>query len=302
VNRNGKLQLELVDVFGVRLAERVDIKLSHQELSDRRLVRSANARNRMRIGDLHAAPQGLYKLEVDPPSYLPVGQFVNIPATGMADRTLVLPVDPGKVVRVAFPEYSTLARGRDLLERSANVRDFPGLSGQSLYDRLDDIRRAGLLNILAKCGRTVLATGATVLSHLLELLELRGDRFYVKVPHRLREDVVNSIPEGGFHPVNGALHRPPDGYTRAGSYKTPDRYGNLQLTFFAGPAPDDWVADVDIDDAGGVEHVFQVLRNELTGRPTHPYAIHQILVRYQEIDPSYRFILRETSAAKRTIP
>ena len=51
----------------------------------------------------------------------------------------------------------------------------------------------------------------------------------------------------------------------------------------------DCVADIDIDDANGLEHVFQVLRNRLSGNPTHPYNIHEILVGYQHLDPGYTF-------------
>jgi hypothetical protein len=29
----------------------------------------------------------------------------------------------------------------------------------------------------------------------------------------------------------------------------------------------------------------------VTGRPTHPYDIHQILIATQELDPGYRFVL-----------
>ena len=47
---------------------------------------------------------------------------------------------------------------------------------------------------------------------------------------------------------------------------------------------------IDIDDAAGLGHVFQVLRNHLTGNPTHPYNIHQILIAHQHLDPGYRLI------------
>jgi hypothetical protein len=33
--------------------------------------------------------------------------------------------------------------------------------------------------------------------------------------------------------------------------------------------------------------VFQVLRNQLTNRPTHPYDIHELLHFYQKLDPGY---------------
>jgi hypothetical protein len=54
---------------------------------------------------------------------------------------------------------------------------------------------------------------------------------------------------------------------------------------------DEFVADIDIDDAGGLLHIFQVLRNNITMSPTHPYNIHQILAKHQHLDPGYRFNL-----------
>ncbi|HEX6176135.1 MAG TPA: hypothetical protein VF089_19165 [Candidatus Binatia bacterium] len=48
----------------------------------------------------------------------------------------------------------------------------------------------------------------------------------------------------------------------------------------------------DIDDAAGLEHVFQVVRNRLSGSPTHPYNIHEILVGHQKLDPGYRFQIK----------
>jgi hypothetical protein len=77
------------------------------------------------------------------------------------------------------------------------------------------------------------------------------------------------------------------GFNKAGSYKTEDAYGNLQLTFFM--KGDECVADIDIDDAAGLGHVFQVLRNALANRATHPYDIHEILLFHQKLDPLYTF-------------
>jgi hypothetical protein len=54
---------------------------------------------------------------------------------------------------------------------------------------------------------------------------------------------------------------------------------------------DDAGDDIDIDDAGGILHVFQVLRNAVTGRPTHPYDIHEILLAHQGIDPGYQLLV-----------
>jgi len=45
------------------------------------------------------------------------------------------------------------------------------------------------------------------------------------------------------------------------------------------------------DDAGGLGHIFQVLKNHFTGQPTHPYNIHEILMAHQHLDAAYRFNL-----------
>ena len=132
--------------------------------------------------------------------------------------------------------------------------------------------------------------GETVLSHVKELVDLRGDRCYCVVPQSLRDDTKNAAVGGLFKMVSGSMHHFEDGYSDAGSFKTNDHYGNLQLTYFASPSR--WVADIDIDDAGGIGHLFQVVRNEVSGNPTHPYDIHQILVRHQSVDPLYRLLVR----------
>jgi len=37
--------------------------------------------------------------------------------------------------------------------------------------------------------------------------------------------------------------------------------------------------------------MFQVLRNAITGRPTHPFDVHELLVSYQKLDPGYALIV-----------
>lgn len=167
-----------------------------------------------------------------------------------------------------------------------------GKQGKALYDGFDDLRRAGFLNIIAKSRRTVLSSGRSVLSFFADpvskLTEVRGDRFFLNVPKELREETKNSVGTHVFDPASELLHRPPDGFKSAGSFKTPDRAGNLQLSFHA--KSDNFVADVDIDDANGFAHIFQLINN--IGGATHPYNIHEILIRTQEIDPDYRLFVR----------
>lgn len=280
------LTLDLFDVHGKRLKGRTTVLLRNLRLDKVEIYRGLSASKRIRIDGLEGFPNGLYYVRVDPVSHLPVGCNVSLSSSGEERVRLQFPVDPAKVTNVDFAAFGDLPPDAvRLLEASGAVLGFEGSSGNALYDALDDVRRAGFLNIVAKCGAVPLP-GGSVLSRVLELRELRGDRFFAVVPQALREDVRNSVLSGQFHPAPELLHRPPDGYTGAGSFKSDDRYGNLQLTFFAGP--NDWVADIDIDDADGLEHVFQVVRNALTGRPTHPYDIHEILVLHQRLDPQYR--------------
>ncbi|MDX2153557.1 MAG: hypothetical protein SFV54_22620 [Bryobacteraceae bacterium] len=294
MERTGKLRLELIDVYGKPIDEKVDVILRHQSLSDHKRA-TADASKRFVIPDLHANPQGLYRMEIDPPSYMPVGWFVNIRNQGFTDRTITFPVDSRKVLRPSFPEFTALPYAQKLLDDSASDMKFP--DGKSLFNGIESIAKAGLLNILAKCHRTLLGEKATVLDSLQSLFEIRGDRFFAKVPASLNTDVQNAVASGLFFPVSGKLHdigRP--GFRETGSFKTPDSYGNLQITFFTNG--NEWLTDIDIDDAGGLAHVFQVLRNWLSGRPTHPYDIHQILLKHQELDPLYTLVLRDTPMAR----
>ncbi|HEX6184370.1 MAG TPA: hypothetical protein VFZ44_10860 [Pyrinomonadaceae bacterium] len=291
--QNGKLRLNLVDVFGRRLQEKVDVSLRNLHLTHAPVLRGLDASKVINIKDLFSGPQGVYQLTIDPPSYLPVNQLVRVQSSGPNELTLPFPVDASKIVSLTFPTFPNLTKElRTLLTNSPGVFGFENKTGQALYDALDPIRRAGVLNIARKTLATRLNDTQSVLSLVREIRELRGDRFFAFVDKQLREETKNNVHTGLFHSVSGVLHNLPaqfQGFTHAGSFKTGETYGNLQLTFFA--MGDELVADIDIDDAGGILHIFQVLRNNFTMNPTHPYNIHQILIQHQHLDPGYRFNL-----------
>src|SRR5262245_42455101 len=187
-----KLSLDLLDVYGKRLGELVDIDLRHQTLSEHKVVRGVPASKRIVITGLRGNPQGLYRIEIDPPAYLTVSQFVNLNASGATDETVTFPIDPKKVVGVDFPKYQDLDF-KPLLKNSDKILGFEGLSGPALYNKLDSIRKAGLLNIAAKTRATPLSNGKSVLGYIQTLHELRGDRFFASVPKELREETKNSV-------------------------------------------------------------------------------------------------------------
>jgi hypothetical protein len=288
---NVTLRLEALDVYKKRIPEKIDIMLRHRVLSQFKRV-SRNGANLMEVKGLFGDPQGAYQLDVDPPSYQFVSNFIIMKSSGITSMSLTLPIDPEKVKSVNFPSFASLDKAAaDLLRASDKVILFQGKKGKELYDALETepIRKAGMMNILAKCRSTGFGNGNSVLSHILELMELRGDRFFAVVTKELRSETKNSVAIGLFHEADESLHTPAEGFTKRGSFKTADRYGNLQLSFSS--KAEVWHADIDIDDAGGFEHVFQVLRNKLSGKPTHPYNIHEILVQFQNLDPGYTFVV-----------
>jgi hypothetical protein len=150
----GRLELEFVDVHGMRITEPLDIVLRHRILDDHRRVDNVDGTQLIAITDLRTEPQGLHILRVTAPSYRPVARFVTIPASGVARERVVLPIRHDRA-RAVFPSYDEVdQRVRGLLERSRTVRGHEGLTGRALYDSLSDVARAGLLNIAKKSHAT----------------------------------------------------------------------------------------------------------------------------------------------------
>jgi hypothetical protein len=276
------LTLDLIDVDDEPLGEAVDILLRHQTSGVPSKVQAV-ADEKITIPDLL---NGVYSVQVHPLSYRSVGRFAMV-GDGVKDPPpMIFPVDPVKVIGIDAPLFSELLNdGQRILTASDNVKNFSKLSGLALYNALDAQRKAGFLNILKKSNATAFDGGRSVASYLQSLTEMQGDRFFAVVHQDLSDATTNSVHTGLFHSVDDALHDPPPGFHHAGSYKTQDLYGNLQLTFFSNGT--DWMADIDIDDAQGILHIFQVVGNWATGTPTNPYDIHEILVAHQQLDPGY---------------
>jgi len=83
------------------------------------------------------------------------------------------------------------------------------------------------------------------------------------------------------------IRRRMDALVEHASFKTPDPMGNLQLTF-AQNTKKNMAVDADLDDHQGLKHAFDVIKHKFSG-DTNPYGIHQVLVKFQGIDPGYHF-------------
>lgn len=209
MGRDGQPSLTLLNAHGELLGDNVDINPRNHNLSDNG-VAGASASKTILIKDLLGTPQRLCRLEMDPPSYLLVWQFVNLKASSVTGLEVTFLVDSHKVKSVTFPGYQDFPDDlKKLFENSDKVFSLEGKSREALYGVLDRIQKAGLLNILKKAGNTRLSNGETVFPHLQKRNELLGDRFFAVASRNLREETKNSVHEDLFHSAPGLHHHSP---------------------------------------------------------------------------------------------
>jgi hypothetical protein len=152
---NVTLRLEVLDVYGKPIAEKVDVMLRHRVLSQIK-KKSASGSHKIDVPGLFGDPQGAYRLDVDAPSYQFVSDFITMKSSGITPLTYSLPIDPDKVKGVKFGAFSSLtASAVTLLEASENVLSFVGKKGKALYDALEDDPIRLTFRNLESCAATV---------------------------------------------------------------------------------------------------------------------------------------------------
>jgi hypothetical protein len=244
--------------------------------------------------EMAAFPHGLWQVHVQPEYYRAKSFFVSVPAGEERTVTESFFLTASRA-KPAFPaagkvfgeeRWEPLA---ELLTRSS----VDGLAGEALYSHLtkkEPLKAAGLLNLYARARGVLLGEGREVAAGFDKLIESRQERIYCAVAGDLHGEVKRSVKQKVFASANGSLHDFPPGYKilkKDASFKTPEKAGNLQLTF-AENDDEELIVDVDMDEAKGIEHAFEVLRHKFTGAKTHPYDIHQILAYfYPSVDPGY---------------
>jgi hypothetical protein len=229
-----------------------------------------------------------YLVQVFPQRHRPVAQ---VTFAGPDDRPqqveLHSPIHPERVRSVTFPAYADLPSELTRVLEHSTIDGVSG-RGEALYTSLSEVQKAGLLNLFSKMTGFTFTDGRTVWSSIERVYGVRPDRIFVDVHPSLRDRVSEAVTMNTFREVSGSLHEPPAGFCQSGSFKTVDPYGNLQLTFFCtAEEPMSYKVDADIDDAAGLGHAFQVIRNWVTDGTTHPYDIHQILVFRQDVTLPY---------------
>src|SRR3712207_3009162 len=105
---SGRLQLRAVNARGEFLNEKIDIMLRPLVLSETKKAIVTTSHSIV-VTNLTGEPQGTYRIEIDPPSYLPINRFVSVRSSGTTALEAVFAVDPKKVKSFEFPKFGSLA-------------------------------------------------------------------------------------------------------------------------------------------------------------------------------------------------
>jgi hypothetical protein len=220
------------------------------------------------------------------------------------ERSLELDINPEKdrKLEARAVEARTLEPRSVVMTRSLAGHEPPDpRPGRKRWDALGREQQAGLLNLFSKMRSiavTIHSGQKTTWSQVVALVSVARDRFKAIIETDLRKAVQDAATVFlDKTPLIPLFHPPPAQFSRAGSWKTDEPFGNLQLTFFrSNEDPSAMQVEADIDDAAGLAHGEQVVRNEsreflrktlgrlIPGLPegtTHPYDIHQLVVHHQ---------------------
>ena len=280
----GKVTASLRNVRRRIIHDKVRFAFANQRVrsNNRRAKVTFSGSSRILSG-IPAGPHGLYQVFINPEKYRRKSIFLMLfGKSGKIDEILF--IDPDYAT-VSFPKYSSLKSGKT--KQLAEVLGRSNFTATK-YNQLADLHKAGLLNLFAKMESTRLPKRSTVFSHVNRITKVKPARIFATVSGELLVQV--KADREGFHAASGTLHDPPPGWKHIkngpGSFKTPDRAGNLQLTFFINQRGN-YMVDADIDDHQGIGHAFDVIKHKVTKKDTHPYDIHQILIFFQGVDPGY---------------
>jgi hypothetical protein len=245
-------------------------------------------------------PGTLYTVRVNARNFRPYAFFqlmVEQKANTPSESPIRLMVKPKRVVDIEAPAFPALDAPLRRLLDSAFLqalepadRDLMGLQGAALYDKLGPLRKACLLNIFAKASH---ASADRCFGFLRWLVTLHQDRCFCSADPGMPEFLRRSE---RFKSAPATLHAPLSGYCLEDSFKSKDAHANLQVTFMRDKRTGGLAADVDLDEASGVEHGFEVIRNAATQGRTNPYVIREFLLLFDPVekvlDPRYRFEFR----------
>lgn len=301
----GSLTIEVTNARGAALSGRLHIELDPHAQSiggdAMEVTFNVSGHKSFAISNIscHDGPGTLYAVRLSADGYKPYAFFQlmkpgarNLPSEARV-RLMVNPKKVGSITAATFADLpATFRRALEkavMVELAAEDRDLVGLNGAALYDAMGPLRKASLLNLVAK---GLHGSADRIASFVRSPAVLRQDRCFAEVDPALHAKLARS---DTFKSAPGALHKPPRGFALTNSFKSRDPHANLQVTFMQQIDSDVMWADIDIDEASGFEHGFEVIRNAVVDGRTNPYLVRELLLLaldHQPIDPGYDFVFR----------
>jgi hypothetical protein len=286
--------VDFKDVYGQTITDEVDIKIYNTQLMSLKNQYTVKFKGEPAIlPNVPAFPTGHAKMIITPKKYRFKQIFINVEAGVTNQITQYFFVDPAQA-RPRLIDYGDIPAklyGDQLLR----ILDKSKID-EAAWGKLDKRNRATILNLGAKMWKETI--GGDRLITKVQSIDLtwldpkHRERIYANVKGDLLA-AMQSEP-AVYSSVNGSMHHfPPGGWTPApqpNSFKTlKDSAGNIQFTFGqnAGGA---LLADIDLDDHTGLQHVADVLGHIFSGKETDPYDIHEILWFFQQLDAEYRLL------------
>ncbi len=284
----GRVRPLLRSVLGRIIRDHVELRFINQTVRSRdrgfEITLPERVRDIPRLG-VPGQPHGLYQVFISPERYRPKSVFVSVPSRRTLDMDLDFFIRPDRA-RPRFPSFETLQENEEWADL-ARVLAASSLDERQ-YQDLGPLQKGSLFNLHAKMHDQEVASGAPVFSFVRRIVKIEEERVFWRADPALLAQTREH--ETGFHSAPGTLHVGfSDGFERVASFKTYEKVGNLQLTF-AQDAAGQLEVDADLDDHQGIKHAFDVLRHRITGDKTHPFDIHQVLIRFHEIDPGYDLV------------
>jgi hypothetical protein len=301
----GGLTIDVTDARGGALSGKLHIELEpHAQAiggDEMDVSFQVSGHTRFEISNISCndGPGTLYAFRLTADGYKPYSffQLMKPRAQNLASEARVrLMANPKKISDITAagfkdlpPNFRRALESAVMIELAAEDHDLVGLSGSALYDAMGPMRKASLLNLVAK---GLHSSADRIASLVRSPAILRQDRCFAEVDPALHDKLARS---DTFKSAPGALHKPPPGFALVDSFKSRDSHANLQVTFMRKINSDVMWADIDIDEASGFEHGFEVIRNAVVDGRTNPYLVRELLLLAldgQTIDPGYDFVFR----------
>ena len=294
INRSD-VQVDFKDIYGNTITDKVEIKIYNTQLQSLKDIYNVPFKGQpVTLAQVPAFPTGHARMIITPTKYRFKQRFINVQAGETNKITEYFFVDPSKANPrpIEFADLAAKTYGTELLR----ILKASGI-GAAAWNKLNKRNRATVLNLCAKMSKETIKNGTKVITLVDRIDQTWFDakhleRIYAGVNKDLLPALRN-CPQV-YVSVNGGLHHfPPDGWV---SVKPPDSFktlrdsaGNIQFTF-AEKVPETYLADIDLDDHTGLEHVADVLKHKFSGKNTDPYDIQQVLWFSQQLDAEYRLV------------